>query len=55
MEGFVPAAFEDILELGPKELEPVLLLPVGYRAEDDMFSDFAKVRRSETESVLYHK
>jgi len=55
MEGFVPAAFEGVLELGPKGLEPVLLLPVGYRAKDDMFSDFAKVRRSETESVLYHK
>lgn len=55
MEGFVSAAFEDILELGPKDLEPVLLLPVGYRADDDVFSDFAKVRRSENESVLYHK
>ena len=55
MEGFVPAAFGDVLELGPKGLEPVLLLPVGYRAEDDMFSDFAKVRRPEAESILYHK
>ena len=55
MEGFVPAAFEEILELGPKELEPVLLLPVGYRAATDMFSDFAKVRRAEAETVLYHK
>ena len=55
MEGFVPDAFEDILELRRKDLEPVLLLPVGYRADDDIFSDFAKVRRSENESVLYHK
>ncbi|MGB5189967.1 nitroreductase family protein [Robiginitalea sp.] len=55
MEGFVPAGFEEILELGPKQLEPVLLLPVGYRSATDMFSGFAKVRRAETESVLYHK
>jgi nitroreductase len=55
MEGFVPSAFGDVLELGPKELEPVLLLPVGYRSEGDMFSDFAKVRRPEAESILYHK
>ncbi len=55
MEGFVPAAFEEILELGSKGLEPVLLLPVGYRAASDMFSDFAKVRRTEAESILYHK
>ena len=55
MEGFKPADFEEILELGPKALEPVLLLPVGYRAATDMFSDFAKVRRAEAESILYHK
>jgi nitroreductase len=55
MEGFVPAAFGEVLELGPKGLEPVLLLPVGYRAAEDMFSDFAKVRRPEAESILYHK
>lgn len=55
MEGFVPEAFEEILELGPRDLEAVLLLPVGYRAASDMFSGFKKVRREETETVLYHR
>ena len=55
MEGFVPAVYEELLALDKKSLEPVLLLPVGYRSETDMFSGFEKVRRSETDSVFYHK
>jgi nitroreductase len=55
MEGFVPAVYEEMLALNKKGLEPVLLLPVGYRSETDMFSGFEKVRRAEADSVLYHK
>lgn len=54
MEGFVPAAFEETLDLSEKGLEPVLLLPVGYRSEADIFSGFKKVRKEEKETVLYH-
>jgi nitroreductase len=54
MEGFVPEAFEALLGLAEKSLEPVLLLPVGYRSESDMFSSFKKVRKKESEAVLYY-
>ena len=40
MEGFVPSKFDAILNLKERGLKSVLLLPVGYRAEDDMFSGF---------------
>ncbi|MBC3759702.1 NAD(P)H-dependent oxidoreductase [Hyunsoonleella sp. SJ7] len=52
MEGFVPAKFDDILKLTDKGLKSVLLLPVGYRAEDDMFSEFKKVRKPIEEAVV---
>ena len=52
MEGFVPQAYDDLLKLGEKGLHAVLVLPVGYRAPDDEFSGFKKVRRSLEESVI---
>lgn len=52
MEGFKPQNFDEKLNLKGKELKSVLLLPVGYRAEDDMFSGFKKVRMNIEESVL---
>ena len=32
--------------------KPALVLPVGYRAEDDMFADFKKVRRSTADTII---
>ncbi|WP_299557238.1 NAD(P)H-dependent oxidoreductase [Seonamhaeicola sp.] len=52
MEGFDPKAYDDILKLHEKGLRSVLLLPVGYRAEDDMFADFEKVRMKVEETVI---
>ncbi|MCK0124539.1 NAD(P)H-dependent oxidoreductase [Gelidibacter sp. F2691] len=52
MEGFDRSAFDNILELQKKELKSVLLLPVGYRSEDDMFSGFKKVRKNLNDAVL---
>ena len=52
MEGFVPQKFNEILNLEAKGLKSVLLLPVGYRAKDDMFSEFKKVRKPITEAVI---
>lgn len=52
MEGFVPEKFDDILQLNEKGLKSVLLLPVGYRAKDDMFSEFKKVRKPIEEAVI---
>lgn len=45
MEGFEPFKYDEILGLEKLNLESVLVLPVGYRAADDMFSEFKKVRR----------
>lgn len=45
MEGFNPVKFDEILELEEKNLRSVLLLPVGYRADDDIMSSMKKVRK----------
>ncbi|MCK8520737.1 NAD(P)H-dependent oxidoreductase [Aquimarina sp. D1M17] len=52
MEGFIPEKYDEILKLNEKGLTSVLVLPVGYRAEDDMFSDFKKVRRPIEDTVI---
>lgn len=52
MEGFNRQEFDDILDLKKQHLKSVLLLPVGYRAHDDMFSGFKKVRKKVTDSVM---
>lgn len=52
MEGFEPKGYDELLELENKELTSVLVLPVGYRAEDDMFSELKKVRRNIDDSVI---
>ena len=52
MEGFVPEKFDEILNLKEKNLKSVLLLPVGYRAKDDMFASLKKVRKSLDETII---
>ncbi|MFL1896265.1 NAD(P)H-dependent oxidoreductase [Aquimarina sp. 2-A2] len=54
MEGFIPEKYDEILNLSENDLSSVLVLPVGYRAEDDMFSKLQKVRRDMGETVIYH-
>ncbi|MEP1489427.1 MAG: NAD(P)H-dependent oxidoreductase [Algibacter sp.] len=52
MEGFNPKEYDTILELNKLGLKSVLLLPVGYRAEDDMFATLKKVRKPIAETVI---
>ena len=52
MEGFEPEKYNKILKLGNYNLEAVLALPVGYRADDDFFSELKKVRRPLDETVI---
>lgn len=52
MEGFIPEKYDEVLSLKEKGLKSALLLPVGYRAEDDMFADFKKVRKKVEETVF---
>jgi nitroreductase/dihydropteridine reductase len=47
MEGFDPAAVDEILDLKSKKLRSVIILPIGYRAaEGDWLVNLKKVRRS---------
>jgi len=52
MEGFLPEKYDEVLNLKEKGLKSALLLPVGYRAEDDMFAGFKKVRKEVAETVF---
>ncbi|WP_418604169.1 NAD(P)H-dependent oxidoreductase [Hwangdonia sp.] len=52
MEGFISKKYDSILKLKDKGLKSVLLLPVGYRAKDDMFSGFKKVRKPIKETII---
>ncbi|WP_179349381.1 NAD(P)H-dependent oxidoreductase [Winogradskyella pacifica] len=52
MEGFIPKVLDEKLELEKHGLSSVLLLPVGYRADDDMFADFKKVRQPISKTVV---
>ncbi len=52
MEGFIPEKYNEILELNKLGLSSILVMPVGYRAVDDMFSELKKVRRSIKDTVI---
>lgn len=52
MEGFNPEKYDELLKLEKLGLKSVLLLPIGYRAEDDMFADFKKVRKTIADSII---
>jgi len=52
MEGFTPEKYDEILGLKDKGLSAVLVMPIGYRAKDDMFAEFKKVRKPLSESVI---
>ena len=45
MEGFLPEKYDEVLDLASKNLSSVLVLPVGFRAEDDFMKDQKKVRK----------
>tara|TARA_R110000787_G_scaffold59922_8_gene135844 strand:+ start:8353 stop:8991 length:639 start_codon:yes stop_codon:yes gene_type:complete len=52
IEGFVPTQYDEHLNLSEKALSSVLVMAVGHRAEDDMFSELKKVRRGVDEVVI---
>ena len=53
MEGFDPKAYDKLLGLKKKKLTSVLVLPVGYRADDDFFAGLKKVRRELNDSIIH--
>lgn len=52
MEGFIPEKLDKKLQLENHGLKSVLLLPVGYRADNDMFSAFKKVRQPLSKTII---
>lgn len=52
MEGFEPDKYDEVLGLDKLNLRSVLVLPVGFRAKDDVFSEFKKVRRPLSDMVI---
>jgi nitroreductase len=52
MEGFSPEAYDKLLGLNIKGLESVLVMPIGYRANDDILADLKKIRKEIHESVI---
>lgn len=52
MEGFEPEKYDECLGLEKLNLKSVLVMPIGYRASDDMFSEFKKVRRPLSDVII---
>jgi nitroreductase len=52
MEGFNPKKVDEVLGLDAKNLKSVLMLPVGYRAEDDIMRNMKKVRKPLEEVII---
>ena len=44
--------YDEILNLKDMGLKSLLLLPVGYRAADDMFASFKKVRKDINKTII---
>ncbi len=52
MEGFNPEKYDEVLDLKKYNLKSALVLPVGFRAEDDYMKDLKKVRKNIIDVVL---
>jgi nitroreductase len=53
MEGFDPAALDDILNLKERGLRSVVIMPIGYRkADEDWLVNLKKVRRPKDQFVI---
>ncbi|WP_462267162.1 NAD(P)H-dependent oxidoreductase [Mucilaginibacter sp.] len=52
MEGFEAGKFDEILGLSEKGLTATVIAPIGFRAEDDAYAHFAKVRKPKEELFI---
>ncbi len=52
MEGFNPEKYDEILDLKQYNLKSALVLPVGFRAEDDYMKDLKKVRKKTQDVII---
>ena len=53
MEGFQPGKFDEILGLNKLGLTSVVIAPVGFRSDEDVYSKQAKVRRPVEELFIH--
>ena len=52
MEGFIPDKYDEVLSLKSHNLKSILVLPIGFRADDCYMRDLPKVRKETQEIVL---
>jgi nitroreductase len=52
MEGFIGEKYDEILGLKKRNLKSILVLPVGFRADDDYMKDLEKVRKPLSETII---
>lgn len=52
MEGFIPSRVDEALHLDDRNLRSVLLLPVGYRSDEDPTNGLKKVRKPMDETII---
>lgn len=53
MEGFEAAKYDEILNLEDSNFTTSLVLPVGFRHEEDFMASLAKVRKDKSQTVDY--
>ena len=52
MEGFITSKVDEVLRLEEKNLKSVLMLPVGFRSEEDPTNGLKKVRKPLAEVII---
>jgi len=55
MEGFIPTAFDEALDLDQKGLTTAVLCPAGYRSADDKYANLPKVRYPKSHVIEHIK
>jgi len=53
MEGFLAGKFDEILGLKELGLTTVVIAPIGYRSDEDVYSKLAKVRKPKEELFIH--
>ncbi len=53
MEGFEAGKFDEILGLQEKGLTASVIVPIGFRADDDQYAGFAKVRKPAADLFIH--
>jgi hypothetical protein len=52
MEGFISEKYDEVLKLDTQNLTSILVLPVGFRADNDYMKDLKKVRKNLDDVII---